>query len=119
MQIILTNFRFPELCQILNDQAGFEKYMEKMVGMAKVCTEMVRALNELRSKATERENRPYDRIKGTGDVYDWLSDREKEKVCASLLDRQKFFMDSFSEIMGRLNDALSVQKDAGGDPCGK
>ena len=113
---ILENYKLTELYSILADDNGYKEYIFNLFNVSKEYSDRATALTLLHSEALTESlgKRKIDMLEAVNQVYDGLSEEEKQKFCMGMLARKEFFEGSCKMIMDVFEHASEVpKKDAG------
>lgn len=107
-RIILNNYKFPELYNLLVNYGEYEKYLTGLLNHATAIINVVGALSSLRKGTIiqSHERRQGNIPESLIQAYDNLTENEQQEFCRNILTKQDFLAESVRTIQRYFENAV-------------
>ncbi len=111
--MVLTNYKLPELYNILANNEGYEKYINDLFAVSNEYSNRAIALSALHTEAflqSMKKKGEFDVVESMSQVYDKLPEADQKKFCEDMLQKKGFFQDAYKVMMDSFESAVEVKK---------
>ena len=110
--IILSNYKFTELYDILSNNESYEKYINDLFAVSHEYTNRAIALSALHTEAFIRSMKKpevFDPANTMCQMFDCMSEADQKRFCEGMMKKSGFFEDAYKMMMDSFQSAVEVK----------